>query len=118
VVAAQALVFLADAQRGMATSTEIGDVLDVHPVVVRRLLGLLRSEGIVESRRGAKGGWAIARDPHRISLAAVYRAVAGGEPDIVTPAALDEALLDAEAAYVGQLQGVTLADLLGSTSTA
>src|SRR5688500_14990236 len=61
-VVAQALVFLAEAPRGMATSTEIGDHLDLNPVVIRRLLGVLRSEGIVESRSGPKGGWAVARD--------------------------------------------------------
>jgi DNA-binding IscR family transcriptional regulator len=89
VLVTQALIFLADAPRGMATSTEIADVLDVHPVAVRRLLGVLRAEGIVESRSGPKGGWAIVRDPARISLAAVHRALAGEEPDVVSPAALD-----------------------------
>ena len=113
-MAAQALVFLADAPRGMATSTEIGDVLDVHPVVIRRLLGPLRSEGIVESRTGPHGGWAIARDPARISLGSVYRALVGAEPEVVTPAALDEALVAAEEAYARQLDSVTLARLLGT----
>ena len=108
----QALIFLADAPRGMATSTEIADVLDIHPVAVRRLLGVLRAEGIVESRSGPKGGWAIARDPARISLAAVYRALAGEEPDVVSPASLDEAIQAAEIAYVTQLEPVTLASLL------
>jgi DNA-binding IscR family transcriptional regulator len=97
----------------MATSTEIADVLDVHPVAVRRLLGVLRTEGVVESRSGPKGGWAIARDPARISLAVVYRAVAGEESDVVSPAAPDEAIQAAEAAYVAKLEPVTLASLLG-----
>ena len=110
---AQALIFLAGAPRGMATSTEIADILDVHPVAVRRLLGVLRAEGIVESRSGPKGGWAIARDPARISLAAVYRALAGEEPHVVSPAALDEAMVAADAAYVAQLEPVTVASLLG-----
>jgi DNA-binding IscR family transcriptional regulator len=56
VVVTHALIFLADAPRGIATSTEIADVLDVHPVAVRRLLGVLRADGIVESRSGLKGG--------------------------------------------------------------
>ena len=110
---AQALIFLADAPSGMATSTEIADILDVHPVAVRRLLGVLRAEGIVESRSGPKGGWAIARDPAGISLAALYRTLGGEEPDIVSPAALDEAIQAAEAAYVSQLEPVTLASLMG-----
>ena len=110
---AQALIFLAEAPRGIATSSEIADVLDVHAVAVRRLLGVLRAEGIVESRSGPKGGWAIAGDPARISLAAVYRALADEEPDVVSPATLDEAIQAAESAYVAQLEPVTLAAILG-----
>jgi Rrf2 family protein len=113
VMVAQALVFLADAPRGMATSTEIADVLDVHPVAVRRLLGDLRWQGIVESRSGSKGGWAIARDPSRITLAAVYRAL-GDAPEVVSPVALDDAIQAAEAAYVAALEPITLASLLGT----
>jgi Rrf2 family protein len=110
-VVAQALVILAEAPLGMATSAEIADVLDVHPVVLRRLLGGLRSEGIVESRSGPKGGWAIARDPATINLGRVSRAMAG-EPEVVTPAGLDEALVRAEEAYAASLDKVTLASLM------
>jgi Rrf2 family protein len=110
-VVAQALVILAEAPRGMATSTEIAEILDVHPVVLRRLLGVLRSDGILESRSGPKGGWAIARDPAAISLGRVYRALSG-ELEVVTPAGLDEALIRAEEAYAATLDGVTLASLM------
>ena len=102
---------LAEAQRGMATSAEMSDVLDVHPVVLRRLLGVLRSDGILEARSGPKGGWAIARDPATISLGRVYRALSG-ELEVVTPAGLDDALTRAEEAYAATLDGVTLASLL------
>lgn len=91
-VVAQALVFLAEAPRGMATSTEIAGALDLNPVVIRRLLGVFRAEGIVESRPGPKGGWAIARDPTTITLGKLHRILAG-DPEVVTPAALDEALV-------------------------
>lgn len=110
-VVAQALVILAEAPRGMATSAEIADLLDVHPVVVRRLLAVLRAEGIVESRSGPKGGWAIARDPATITLGRVSRVLAG-EPEVVTPAVLDEALIRAEAAHAASLDEVTLASLM------
>ena len=109
-VVAQALVFLAEAPRGMATSTDIGDHLDLNPVVIRRLLGMLRTEGIVESRSGPKGGWAIGRDPATITLGRIHRILAG-DPEVVTPAALDEALVAAEEAYAKELDAVTLADL-------
>ena len=109
---AQALVFLAETPRGMATSTEIADQLDLNPVVVRRLLGVLRSEGVVESRSGPKGGWAIARDPSKITLGSIHRLLAR-DPEVVSPAALDEVLLRAEEAYAKELDAVTLADVAG-----
>jgi DNA-binding IscR family transcriptional regulator len=95
----------------MATSTELADQLDAHPVVLRRLLGVMRSEGIVESRSGPKGGWAIARDPATITLGRVSRLL-GGEAEVVTPAGLDEALIRAEEAYATSLDEVTLASLM------
>lgn len=96
----------------MATSSELADTLDIHPVAIRRLLGVLRAEGIVESRSGPKGGWAIGRDPATISLGRIHRLLAG-EPDVVTPAALDQALVEAQEAYAARLDGVTLASLMG-----
>jgi DNA-binding IscR family transcriptional regulator len=106
----EALLVLLDSPRGMATSAEMATVLEVNPVVVRRLLAALRSDGIVESRSGPKGGWAVPRDPATITLARIYRA-ASPEPDVVSPAALDEALLRAEAAYVAELEKLTLGEL-------
>lgn len=106
------MIVLADAPRGMATSAELADALGVHPVGIRRMLGVLRAAGIVESRSGPKGGWAIGRDPATISLGRIHRLLAG-EPDVVTPAALDEALSEAEEAYASRLDDVTLAALMG-----
>ncbi len=106
----RALLVLADAPRGMATSTEIADQLDIHAVEVRRLLGVLRADGIVESRRGPRGGWAIAREPATIPLGRISRLLAG-EAEVVTPAALGEALQRADAAYLAELDRLTLADL-------
>jgi Rrf2 family protein len=112
-VVARALIMLAEAPRGMATSSEIADVLEVHHVVVRRLLAVLRAEGVVESRPGPKGGWAIARDPARVTLGQIYRMLAT-DPDVVTPAALDEALIGAEEAYAERLDPVSLASLMNA----
>ncbi len=110
-VVAQALIMLAEAPRGMATSGEIADVLEVHPVVVRRLLAVLRSEGVVELRSGPKGGWAIARDPATITLGQIHRMLAA-DPEVVTPAALDEVLISAEEAYAERLDDVSVASLV------
>lgn len=112
VVVVQALLVLARAPRGMATSAEVADAIGIHPVVVRRSLAALRAEGIVESRPGPTGGWAIARDPARITLGGIHRLLVG-ERAVVAPPSLGEALADAEDAYLARLDRVTLASLMG-----
>jgi len=111
VIVVQALIVLDTASRGMATSAEIADELGAHPVVLRTLLGRLRLDGIVESRSGPKGGWAIARDPARITLGQVHRALAPSA-DGAAPGRLGDALSRASAAYVRELEQTTLAMLL------
>ncbi len=49
------------------------------------ILVQLRDNGIVESRRGAQGGYRLLRDPARISLADIIRIVDG--PLALTPCA-------------------------------
>ena len=49
-------------------------VLDL-PHAPRRVVGQLRQAGIVASKRGAEGGYLLARPPADISLAEVIRAV-------------------------------------------
>jgi Rrf2 family protein len=43
--------------------------------VIRRLLGLFREAGFVESKNGVGGGWVLAKDPRKITLVDVLRAV-------------------------------------------
>ena len=107
--AIRALLVLVHAPRGMATSAEVADAIDSHPVVVRRLLGSLRWSGLVESRSGPRGGWAIAKDPATIRVGDVYRAMPAD--DAPSGSRLDKVLIAAEQAYVEQLDKVTLEDL-------
>jgi DNA-binding IscR family transcriptional regulator len=96
----------------MATSVEVAHAIGSHPVVIRRLLGILRSSGIVESRRGPGGGWAIARDPTRVRLSEIYRALAAGADDAsARQTAIDQVLASADAAYLARLADFSLADL-------
>ena len=50
------------------------------PVHVRRILGRLRTVGLVHSQQGAHGGWSLARLPAEIDLAQVWLAVNGEDP--------------------------------------
>lgn len=57
------------------TSEQIANSVNTHPVVIRRIMGLLRKKGLVESRSGASGGWKLSRLPQQITLCCVYEAV-------------------------------------------
>jgi Rrf2 family protein len=80
-VALHVLVALAHAGRrggGGATSEQIASSVSTNPVVVRRILGALSRAGLVTGQGGRSGGYQLARDPARIHLDVVHRAV---EPD-------------------------------------
>ena len=57
------------------TSEYIAGSVNTNPVVVRRLLALLRKARLVRSQGGPGGGWNLAVPPSRITLRDVYRAV-------------------------------------------
>jgi DNA-binding IscR family transcriptional regulator len=55
------------------TSDFIAGSVNTNPVVIRRIMGLLRDSGLIEIAAGT-GGIRLARDPGSISLLDVYRA--------------------------------------------
>lgn len=63
-------------KRGEALTSEfIACSVNTNPVVIRRLLGSLRSAGLVESRAGVGGGWSLLVEPEQITLLDILRAV-------------------------------------------
>lgn len=62
-------------QNGMASSEVIAQKLGTNPVVVRRMMGLLRNAGLVRSVAGPGGGWQLTQDIEKITLLAVHRAL-------------------------------------------
>jgi len=79
VVAVHALTLLANAGGGPLTSGYMAGSVNTNPIVVRRILGMLRKAGLVSAQPGVGGGSRLARGPERITLRDVYRAVEAGE---------------------------------------
>ena len=118
------------AGRHPVTSEDIAVSVNTNPVVIRRVLGLLREAGLVTSQPGPGGGWRLNRRPDAITLRDAYRAV---EPDPLfalpqrPPSAacdvgrnvqlvLDHYFKDAEAAMEESLANVTLADVMADVA--
>jgi DNA-binding IscR family transcriptional regulator len=108
--AVDALRIIAVTPDGIISSDRIGQQLGLNPVVVRRLLAPLRSAGLLQTRRGAGGGWALARDPAALHLGDVYRALRVPHAD--RSGVFAHLMARAEAAFVAELDGSTLADII------
>lgn len=74
-MAVHVLCVLAHAKGHRQTSPQLARSVNVHPVVIRRLLLQLQQAGLVATAKGAGAGSQLARDACRIQLAEVYRAV-------------------------------------------
>ncbi|WP_052731132.1 Rrf2 family transcriptional regulator [Spirosoma radiotolerans] len=80
---AHIISFVNYAENGVmrVTSDEIAGVLKTNPVIIRRLLGQLRSAGLVISLRGKTGGYQLGKAAADISLLDVFLAVEGDRVD-------------------------------------
>jgi DNA-binding IscR family transcriptional regulator len=110
VLVVDALAIIAAAPEGIVTSERIAHELDINPVVVRRALAPMRAAGYVEARRGVGGGWAIARDPARLRLGDIFRALA---PDrSASRSAVARIVARAEQEFIAELDRTNLADAM------
>ena len=79
------------------------------------MLAPMRAAGLVEARRGLGGGWAIARDPAKLRVGDLYRTLRDLATPAIRPAGpLTDALAAAEAAYLAELDRVTLEQVIES----
>ena len=74
-VSVHILAYLTYRRDAAVPSAEIAESVDTNPVVIRRLLGSLLKARLVRAQKGAAGGFALARNPEKISLREVSRAV-------------------------------------------
>lgn len=104
------------------TSEQLASCAGTNPVVVRRVLGVLRRANLVASARGRSGGWTLTRKPHEITLGHIHAALS---PSIAPTAhtnnckiagrldtRLDDALQRANRSMRHELDQTTLADLV------
>jgi len=59
------------------TRTELAGEQRIPGKFLESILGDLRRAGLLESQRGAAGGYRLARDPAQVSLADIIRAIDG-----------------------------------------
>jgi Rrf2 family protein len=75
--AVRAAVELAAAGGDPIKGEAIADAQDIPLKFLENILGELKHTGIVSSRRGAQGGYWLAKDADEVSLADIVRAVEG-----------------------------------------
>ncbi|MGC4000077.1 MAG: Rrf2 family transcriptional regulator [Anaeromyxobacter sp.] len=85
-MALHALAVLSQAPEGGHPSGYIASSVNTHAVFLRRILRDLVAAGLVEAREGRTGGYRLAREAARITLADVYRAVEPEGPLAPSPA--------------------------------
>jgi len=74
-IALHILTLLAAEPDRALTSEYIAGSVNTNPVVIRRLLALLKRKRLVTSQPGTRGGWQLAVTPESITLLDVRRAV-------------------------------------------
>ena len=121
--AVRAAIVLGGAEQGKAMKGDaLADAQGIPVKFLENILGEMKHHGIVASRRGADGGYWLAKPPNEVSLAEIIRAVEGplatvrGEaPEDLSYEAAAAPLKDVWIAVRANLRGVldkvTLADL-------
>lgn len=120
--AIRAAVELAAGGEGPLKGERIAQAQQIPPNFLENILADLRNAGIVASRRGADGGYWLARPADEVSLAEVIRAVDGPLANVRgvrsdqlrydgSAAALGEVWIAVRASLRSVLEQVTLADV-------
>ena len=120
--AIRAAVELAASGDGPVKGERIAQAQEIPPNFLENILGDLRNAGLVASRRGADGGYWLAKPADEVSLADVIRAVDGPlanvrgvRSELIEYQGSAEKLRDVwvavRASLRGVLETVTLADL-------
>lgn len=129
--AAHACTLLAALPPGWTLSAEaLANYHDVPAAYMAKQMQALSKAGLIQSQRGASGGYSLARAPTTISLWDVMSAIEGTRPafrcseirqngpcgaspkECKVPCGIAASFFAAEEAYRGSLRAVTIADML------
>jgi Rrf2 family protein len=115
------LVLLVAEPEVQQTSEEIAKKLNTNPVVIRRVLSLLRAAGLVTSHKGPSGGSKLAKPAKAIRLGDIYRAVesaavlhtpkGSSESTARIDGVLEKVYRDAADAMISELDSTTLSQV-------
>lgn len=87
----RAIVDLAsNSQDGAVCISSIAQRQNLSESYLEQLMGLLRKAGIIESVRGAGGGYRLARPPEQISVGEILRALEGNLTPVACSAVMGE----------------------------
>src|SRR5918997_31087 len=75
--AVRAAIELASSGEGPVKGTVVGKAQKIPLRFLENILGEMRHAGLVQSQRGAEGGYWLSRPPEKITLAEIIRAVEG-----------------------------------------
>jgi len=75
-------------ENGMYTAKELSEFSGIPLPTVTRILKMLSNEGLLESQRGAQGGYSLTKSPTDVSVAEVIEAMEG--PIALTECASDD----------------------------
>lgn len=77
-LAIHSLTLLALQPDRMSTSEAISESAGVHPVRIRKVLGLLKKHGFIKSKEGTGGGFIFALDLNEVNLWDIYKLTSDG----------------------------------------
>jgi Rrf2 family protein len=67
-----ALLLLAAREEEYYTSTALSELLNVHPVRIRKVLSRMKNGGFIDSKEGSSGGFTISCDISKVTLKSIY----------------------------------------------
>lgn len=120
--AVEAVLYIAyNGANGRITSKEIAEKQNMPPRYLEQIMQRLVRKGILKGVRGPHGGYLLAREKRRVTLADVYRAV-GEDDEIPSSTPLGNKIIspiikDLQEKIVKQMEEVSINDLYQQASS-